>query len=731
MSNYDEKHWREQLERSRAKREDFEREAEESCKVYSAAKKLDDCERRLSVWWYCVETLLPAYCSSMPKVEAQLRKRSGSAIYQIGARAIERATQYALDEFIDFRDLGTATARMLILTGQAVHWVRYEAEVGEKEFEYSLTRRDGRLFTADGEEYDGEGEVTSEEGGIVNLRELVPTKEQDRAVIELLHYKDFRESVARSESEVEWRARRAWLCREEAEEKFGKDAAKRLSYDAVPEDVKARSDWRMFDGKAEIWEIVCRESGKVYHVSQRGDPGLFEVSEPVIQFNDGFPCSVISQNVSPETTIPISDFTEAKDQILEVERLTTRVHAITQAIRPNYGYDASIGEKVEELMTGDLKGVPIKGLNTGERVSDKLDFLPLDQFIKALQVVVQARREALNGLYETLKASDIMRGASNPMETATAQQLKSNWSSLGFVVRQNTFINFISKSIEKLGFVILNKFDSEQLRMMVDADELLVSAGGSPEQWPQILEELRKQPEQAYRIEIAADSLVAIDEESERQSKIQVVQAFGTLLGQLTPIIEQFPIIAPYGIELMNFVLRSYKKGKDIEGATQRILQAVVEAAQAKQQQQQQAPPTPGIIEAQSRLQVAQINAQSDQAKMQLEQYKAELDAKIETMRIAIEQFRLQLEQATAGAEIELKTEQNELKGAELITTAQLKSTQLELEKQMKELEAAVKVQTVQNDHYRVQLETYEKLLEEKRLAAKENLAVQTPETLR
>ena len=54
---------------------------------------------------------------------------------------------------------------MLILTGQAVHWVRYEAEVGEKEFEYSLTRRDGRLFTADGEEYDGEGEVTSEEGG--------------------------------------------------------------------------------------------------------------------------------------------------------------------------------------------------------------------------------------------------------------------------------------------------------------------------------------------------------------------------------------------------------------------------------------------------------------------------------------------------------------------------------------------------------------------------------------
>ena len=101
---------------------------------------------------------------------------------------------------------------------------------------------------------------------------------------------------------------------------------------------------------------------------------------------------------------------------------------------------------------------------------------------------------------------------------------------------------------------------------MVDADELLVSAGGSPEQWPQILEELRKQPEQAYRIEIAADSLVAIDEESERQSKIQVVQAFGTLLGQLTPIIEQFPIIAPYGIELMNFVLRSYKKGKDIEG---------------------------------------------------------------------------------------------------------------------------------------------------------------------
>jgi hypothetical protein len=716
----DEKHWRDELTRSADKRERFEKEADLSCNVYSANKMLDDCERRLSVWWYCVETLLPAYCSSLPKVEAQLRRRAGSKLYQVGARVIERAAQYALDEYFDFRDLGTATARTLILTGQAVHWVRYEAEIGEESYEYALTRRDDGLYTAEGEPYEGEGEIVSEDGDLVSMRESVPARKGERAIIDLLHYKDFRESVARSESEVEWRARRAWLSREKAEAMFGKDAAKGLSYDAVPDDVRGRTDWRLFEGKAEVWEIACRESGKIYHVSARGEPALFEVSDPKIEFTDGFPCCVVSQNVSPDSTVPIGDFTEAKDQILEVERLTTRIHAVTQAVRANFGYDATIGEKVEELLTGDLKGVPFKGLNSGEKIGDKLDFLPIDQFIKTLQVLVEARRSALAGLYETLKASDIMRGSSNPIETATAQELKSGWSSLGFVVRQNNFLSFISKSIEKLGLTMLQNFSAETLRDITEGDELLATVEAGPEAWEPFIEELRKEPMKSYRIEIAADSLVAIDEERERRSKIEVVQAFGQLLGQLAPMIEQYPVVAPYSIELLRFVLRSYKKGKDIEEPTERILGAMIQAAQAKQQAQQQTPPQPGVIEAQSRIQVAQINAQTDQAKMQLEQYKAELNAKIEQFKIQLEQARLQIDQATANADVALKMKDGELRTAELVSNSQIKQSQLDLQRQMKELDAAVAIQKTQNDMQRVQLETYEKLLEEKRLSKKE-----------
>ncbi len=720
MAKYDHNYWKEELSRAGEKREAFEKEAEESVKIYTAAKRLDDTERRLSVWWYCVETLLPAYCSNMPKVEAQLRKKVGSKLYQLGARAIERATQYALDEFIDFRKLGVATARTLILTGQAVHWVRYEADIGEKEIEYSLLRREDGLYTGEGEPYDREAEILTEENGLVTVREVVPSKQDERAVIELLHYKDFREQVARAEHEVTWRARRAWLSKEQAEAMFGKSSAKELSYDAVPEDLKKRSDWRKCEGKAEIWEIACRESGKIYHVSERGEGGLFETSDPVVEFSDGFPCTVVAQTISPDSTIPIGDFTEAKDQILEVERLTTRIHAITQAVRANFGYDASLGEKVEELFSDDLKGIPFKGMNSDERLGNKIEFLPVDQFIKSLQVLVQARRDALAGLYETLKASDIMRGSSNPIETATAQQLKSNWSSLGFVVRQNNFVDFVSRSIEKLGQVMIEKFGDETLRQIVEGDELLTQAQVDVRAWPQFLEELRKEPLRSYRIEIASDSLVAINEEQDRQSRIQVVQAFGTLLGQLTPMIEQMPVVAPYAIELMKFVLRGYKAGKDIEEQTEQILGAVVQAAQAKQQAQAQTPPQPGVIEAQSRLQVAQINAQSDQAKMQLEQYKTELDAKIEMARLQIDQARLQFEQAVANAELALKQKESEVRSTEVITNAQIKSSQLALEKEMKELDAAVRVQETRNDMRRVELETAEKLIEEKRLSQKE-----------
>jgi hypothetical protein len=330
---------------------------------------------------------------------------------------------------------------------------------------------------------------------------------------------------------------------------------------------------------------------------------------------------------------------------------------------------------------------------------------------------VQTRDAALMRLYDTLKASDIVRGNTSPIETATAQQLKSTWASLGLSVRQNLFGSFISSAIEKLGTVMLSKFGDETLRQMADGDELLAQAQLAPEAWPEFMQQLRQEPLRSYRIRIAADSLVALDEQADRQARNDLISSFGSFLGQLTPLIEQYPAIAPYALQLMQYVTRGHKTGKEIEEITQGTLGVVIQTAQQKAAQQQQQPPTPGAIEAQTRLQIAQLQAQGDQAKLQLEQYKAQLDAQLETSKLQLEQARLQFEQAKAGSELAYRGKEIELQTAQIVTDSQLKQTEMALSQRMKELEATIELQKAETQKYLAQLDGYEKLLEERRLS--------------
>ena len=83
--------WHSQVSASENLHDKFVNEAKESIQVYKARKDLSDTERRLNVWWYIVNTLMPAYYSSTPKAEATLRKRVGGLNHELGAIPLRNA----------------------------------------------------------------------------------------------------------------------------------------------------------------------------------------------------------------------------------------------------------------------------------------------------------------------------------------------------------------------------------------------------------------------------------------------------------------------------------------------------------------------------------------------------------------------------------------------------------------------------------------------------------------
>ena len=99
---FDGNYWRDQIVRSKDAHKDFFDRAKESINQYSRKSDIADVKRRLGVWWYVVESILPVYCSRIPKVEVQLRKKAGNVIDQVACVSLERATQFCLDDHFDF-----------------------------------------------------------------------------------------------------------------------------------------------------------------------------------------------------------------------------------------------------------------------------------------------------------------------------------------------------------------------------------------------------------------------------------------------------------------------------------------------------------------------------------------------------------------------------------------------------------------------------------------------------
>jgi hypothetical protein len=347
LEKYSFKYWCDELKKAKEDRSDLVETADKSINIFKRQTTLEDTSRQMSVWWSLVSTLMPAYFSRVPKVDVEMRKKRGDDIMRLAGIAWENATQFAIEEYFPFTAIGYRSVLQYLLAGEGILWARYQANLEAKPYKYALKP---------GEEYDGEGEVSEEEGQKY-VKENVDTVTGESAILDAVNYKNYRESPAESDEEVTWKARRSFLDREECVSLF-KEKANEFNYNTYPEaKIANKNEKQDFEGKAEIWEIWCKKSGKVYYLHQGAD--FLEPSEPPINFHGFWPCEVIKANIDPNSNLAFSDFKQLSDIILEVERLTSRIHATVQAIRANFLYDSILGDKVEDLLQGDLKGVPV------------------------------------------------------------------------------------------------------------------------------------------------------------------------------------------------------------------------------------------------------------------------------------------------------------------------------------------------------------------------------------
>ena len=570
---------------------------------------------------------------------------------------------------------------------------------------------------------------------------------------------------------------------------FGPEIADQLTYDSYPEVIKkdiARQDDR-YEGKAELYEIWDRPSRKVYWIQKSGDKTLIETSEPQIRFEKFFPCSVIRQSADPDSVIPVSDYSHVKDQILEVERLTTRIHAVTQAIRTNSLYDATLGNQVEMLMTGDLKLIPVTNWPSYKQrggLANGIESMNIEPYMNALNILQGARQNALQQLYETLKVSDLLRGTSEQYKSATANRLENQWSSMGLIVRQNMFAKFVSDAISNLTTIIAEVFEPETIFDVADADALIEPTLPPPPPPPpapepmqppmpgdetgmmppmpemappmpppydpleeidrvkgQILEILRDDKKRSYRIQIATDSMMAIDQQQQQQEATMLIQTAGAFFDQMRGLIDQYPPLIDFSISLFQNMIKRYKGGKEIDGLFTKALTQIGEISKAKEEAAKQPPPPdPVMQEVQGRLQIAQIESQARlqaaQMEMQDKSTKNQLSYQDQQLKMQRDQLETQLalqqqqfneylkqqELVVAQQEVQVKQSAVQVDMLKVQAMSQSDANKQAIQQETNRMAQILELQKLELEQMRMKLSESEKLMEERRLASEQQL---------
>jgi len=636
---------------------------------------------KFNILWSNVQTLIPAVYARLPKADVSRRFGDNDPVARVASQLIERALDFEIEHYSDFRSTMRHAVEDRFLGGRGVAWVRYEPHVRAQDIP-----EDGLQVTEDVDEVDRTSEQAQNTMTLDGAMGEEPQEEieYECAPTDYVHWKDFGHSVARTWEEVTAVWRWVYMTKESLVERFGEEMAKTIPLDAGPETNKQYSTQSKDFTRAKICEMWDKESGKVYWIS-KSCPNILDERDDPLELENFFPCAKpLYATMTSDTLVPIPDFVLYQDQANALDILTDRIDGMVKALRVRGVYDASQPTLQRLLTEGDNNTlIPVdKWMAFSEKggLKGSIDLLPIDTLANALLQCYRAQDEIKQTIYEITGISDIVRGQGAASETATAQQIKGQYAGLRLRSMQEDVALFASELFQLKAQVICTKFQPSTIlqyaaaQAMNPADQALI---------PQALMLLKDKPLRSFRIQVDSDSLVQIDEQQNKRDRVEFLQAMGGFLNQALPMGQQAPQLVPMLVELLKFGVGAYKKAEPIEGAIDQAME------QMKQQQQQMAanptppPPDPEMLKLQGQQQIEQMKMQ---ATAQAEQLRVQADAQNAQTQA---QFDMQVEQMKLQAESQLEAQKQQFEMALANQELQVKERQ---ERYKSELDAATKI---------------------------------------
>jgi hypothetical protein len=666
---------------------------------------------RYNILWSNVQTLQPALYAKNPTPNVSRRFDDKDPVGRVAADVLERCLKY----IVSCDNYGQVIRQCVIdylLSGRGTPWVRYVPHI---------TVVEGETLETPAAKDDGES-LTGTAPDSVAIETPETPKEPDEhlayeeAVVDYVYWDDFGCSNARTWDEVHQVWRRVYLTRAELIKRFGEDVGNNIPLDHKRPAEASDNTNGMADNandKAVIYELWCKTTKMVYWINTSYEGILEERKDPLL-LKDFFPCPrPLLANVINNSVLPVPDYVEYQDQALQLDDFTNRIGLLSQAIKVAGVYDAS-AQGIQQILADGASNVLIP-VDQYALLAEKggikgiIDFMPMEEIANTLLILYDARERVKNDLYEITGLADILRGASNAIETATAQQLKGQFATLRLSERQSEIQRFARDVLRLLGEIISTKFNVETLKKISgvqlltepEKQQALMIKQMQPDQtlgdiedyleeptWDEVIALLRDEPAMMFRIDIETDSTIKADQQQEQADRIEFLAAVGSFLKQGAEAAATAPELVPLMGKMLMFGVRGFKIGKDLEASIEEFVNKAEDNFKA---QQGQPKPDPEMAKVQAQ---QQIEMQKMQNQLMLETEKAKISMELERDKQAAQNADNQREQQLTAAREQQKM-QNELQ------LEQFKAqNELELEKMRIEAETqrALAVERIKSD---------------------------------
>jgi hypothetical protein len=610
-------------------------------------------ECKFNILWSNVQTLYAATYARVPKPDVSRRFRDQDPVGRVAALILERALEYEINQYPDYRTTLGQCVHDRFLGGRGTSWVRYEPHIRQIEMS------DGLQLTEDAEA-EREQEVQEE-------------IEYECAPVDYVHWKDFGHTTARTWEEVTAVWRRVYLSRQACVERFGDEEGSKIPLDSRPdEDQKLKADSET-DSKACIYEIWDKDTSKAYWISKSLSKILDERDDP-LGLEEFFPCPPpLYATITNESLVPLPDFTLYQDQARELDTLSDRIDGLIRALQIRGVFDNSIPELSRLFTEGSNNSLTAvknwAAFAEKNGLSGAIDLVDLTPFANALREAYLAFEQVKSQIHEITGISDIIRGQTQASETATAQQIKGQYASLRLRSYQEQVARFATDILRMKARIICKHFAPETIVEMSAAQQL----SESDQQYIGPALQLLQDPKalRNFRIDIAADTLVQIDEQAEKEARVEFLTATGTFLRQAGEIGMAAPDLVPLLMELLKFGVQGFKVGKTIEGAFDTTVEQLKQSAIQKAQQ----PPQPD-----PRMEVEKMKAQAEQQRTQMEMQRegmaAQADQQKAVLGIQTQQAKNEAEKMKAEASIIVSSNKIREAAVKAATTPKPVSTQ-------------------------------------------------------